>query len=102
MPGSRPPLTISPQSRPPIPDEPVNTLAVVDRPDDLEVLSTILRQPGYNIICARSGAEALKRVLDTDFAVILLDVMMPGMDGFEVASTIKRRPRSSHTPILFL
>jgi PAS domain S-box-containing protein len=77
-------------------------LAVDDRPDDLDALSTILSRPGYNIICARSGAEALKRVLDTDFAVILLDVMMPGMDGFEVATIIKRRPRSSHTPILFL
>ncbi|HEX2572710.1 MAG TPA: ATP-binding protein [Polyangia bacterium] len=77
-------------------------LLVDDRPQDLAVLSSILAHPDYRLVTARSGMEALRRVLERDFAVILLDVRMPGMDGFEVASAIKSRDRSRHTPILFL
>jgi PAS domain S-box-containing protein len=82
--------------------EPASVLLVDDRPEDLLALSNMLTHPEYRLVMARSGAEALRRVLETDFAVILLDVMMPGMDGFEVASMIKSRDRSRHTPILFL
>jgi PAS domain S-box-containing protein len=86
------------------PDSPrlANILLVDDRPQDLAVLAGILAHPDYRLVTARSGMEALRRVLEMDFAVILLDVRMPGMDGFEVASAIKNRDRSRHTPILFL
>jgi PAS domain S-box-containing protein len=80
----------------------VDLLIVDDRAEDLKALTEILFAPGYNVVGARSGNEALKRVLSQDFAVIMLDVMMPGMDGFEVASLIKQRDRSRHTPIIFL
>jgi PAS domain S-box-containing protein len=83
-------------------DSTVDILIVDDRVGDLAAMSEILAGPGYNVIGASSGKEALRRVLEQDFAVILLDVMMPTMDGFEVASLIRQRDRSRHTPIIFL
>ena len=80
----------------------VKLLLVDDRHDDLEILRLTLDGPGYELVTARSGAEALRRVLTEDFACIVLDVLLPVMDGFEVASLIKSRDRSKHTPILFL
>jgi PAS domain S-box-containing protein len=77
-------------------------LVVDDRAEDLLAIRTVLDDPGYRIVTAQSGREALLQVLKQDFAVILLDAHMPGMDGFEVASIIKQRERSRHTPILFL
>ncbi len=77
-------------------------LLVDDRRENLTALVAVLGGMGENLVSAGSGPEALKRVLDTDFAVILLDVQMPGMDGFETASLIRRRERSRHTPIIFL
>src|SRR5262249_37644589 len=68
----------------------------------LVALEAILAGKGLNIVRAQSGAEALLRVLDDDFAVILLDVQMPEMDGFEAAALIRERDRSQHTPIIFL
>jgi PAS domain S-box-containing protein len=62
----------------------------------------MLRAPGLEIVTAESGEAALRHVLQEDFAVILLDVQMPGLDGYEVASLIRSRPRSSRVPILFL
>lgn len=82
--------------------QPINILLVDDREQDLLALTNVLAGPGYNLITARSGQEALRRILEHEFAVILLDVLMPGMDGFEVARTIKQRDRSRHTPIIFL
>jgi PAS domain S-box-containing protein len=82
--------------------EPVNILLVDDRPENLTALVSTLDQPDYRLITATSGQEALKLVLKTSFAVILLDVLMPVMDGFEVASLIKSRERSRHIPIIFL
>jgi PAS domain S-box-containing protein len=82
--------------------EVVKLLLVDDRHDDLEILRMTLDAPGYELVTARSGAEALRRVLSEDFACIVLDVLLPMMDGFEVASLIKSRDRSKHTPILFL
>ena len=79
-----------------------NILAVDDEPRNLQVLQEILQSPGQNLVLANSGEQALRCVLKNDFAVILLDARMPGMDGFEIASLIRRRPRSRHTPIIFL
>ena len=75
---------------------------VDDRPENLLALEAILQGLGHELIRASSGEEALKRLLTTDFAVILLDVQMPGMDGFETAAHIKRREKTRDIPILFL
>ena len=80
----------------------VDVLLVDDQPKNLIALGAILSGMGLNLVEARSGEEALRRVLDGDFAVILMDVQMPGMDGFETAALIRERDRSSHTPIIFL
>jgi PAS domain S-box-containing protein len=82
--------------------EPVDILLVDDRPADLRVLEELLADPLHRLVTAQTGKDALKRVLHHDFAVILLDMLMPDMDGFEVASIIKQRERSRHTPIVFL
>ncbi len=82
--------------------EPVDILLIDDRTEDLLALAHVLAGPEYRVQMARSGAEALKRLLEQDFAVILLDVFMPVMDGFELASLIKQRERSQQTPIIFL
>src|SRR5882672_10184941 len=80
----------------------VNILLVDDRPENLLALEAILEPLGQNMIRADSGPEALKQVLWLDFAVILLDVQMPGMNGFEVAEIIKSREKSRTIPIIFL
>lgn len=80
----------------------VNILVVDDRAENLLALEAVLTDPGYRIVRARSGREALKEVLDQDFALILLDVQMPGVDGYETAVLIRERPRSRQTPIIFL
>jgi PAS domain S-box-containing protein len=79
----------------------VNILLVDDRADKLLALEAILGDLGENLVKATSGREALKKLLETDFAVILLDVNMPGMDGFETAALIRQRERSEKTPIIF-
>ncbi len=79
-----------------------NLLLVDDRPQNLLALEAILEPLGQRLVTASSGEEALRRLLDDDFAVILLDVQMPGMDGFETAETIKRRQRTRDVPIIFL
>jgi signal transduction histidine kinase/DNA-binding response OmpR family regulator len=83
-------------------DEKINILIVDDLPEKLLVLESILEELGENLIKASSGAEALRLVLEHDFAVILLDVYMPGMSGFETAGLIRQRRKSSHTPIIFI
>jgi signal transduction histidine kinase len=82
--------------------KPVNILVVDDRDENLLALEAVLSDPGYRIVRARSGREALKEVLDQDFALILLDVQMPGVDGYETAVLIRERQRSRQTPIIFL
>ncbi|MBC7513437.1 MAG: response regulator [Herminiimonas sp.] len=81
-------------------------LVVNDDPGSLLALTSLLSQwvsdSPYEIVTARSGEEALRQVLLDDFAVILLDVNMPGMDGFETAEAIHARPRSSAIPIIFI
>src|SRR5436190_5347792 len=80
----------------------VNILLVDDRSDKLLALNAILTPLGQNLIEARSGKEAVRLLLKTEFAVILMDVSMPGMDGFETAAFIRKRPASEHTPIIFV
>jgi len=83
-------------------DERVSILLVDDRPENLLALEAILEPLGQDLIRANSGPEALKKVLEVDLSVILLDVQMPGMNGFEVAEIIKSRERSRTIPIIFL
>ena len=80
----------------------VDILIVDDRPENLLALEAILEPLGQRIVRASSGQEALRRLLERDFAVILLDVQMPGMNGFEAARLIKSRERTKHIPIIFL
>lgn len=79
----------------------LNILLVDDRPDQLLVLESVLVELDQNLIRAGSGREALRFLLSNDCAVILLDVNMPDLDGFETANLIRRHPRSSQIPIIF-
>jgi signal transduction histidine kinase len=81
---------------------PISILLVDDRSENLRALEALLDPLGYQLVLARSGEEALRCVLRDDFAVILLDVQMPSMDGFETAELIRGRDRSRNTPIIFL
>ncbi len=80
-------------------------LIVDDVPQNIQILGNILRKEGYDIAFAKSGEETLKRVKNKDFDLILLDIMMPGMDGYETCKIIKEKEREkekSETPIVFL
>src|SRR5688572_27774890 len=77
-------------------------LLVDDRPENLLALEAILSALDQTLVRASSGEEALKRLLVEDVAVLLLDVQMPGMDGFETAAHVKRREKTRDIPILFL
>ncbi|HXO20543.1 MAG TPA: response regulator [Thermoanaerobaculia bacterium] len=84
-------------------DEPkVSILLVDDSPEKLLTLSVILAELGPEIVEASSGREALRHLLSQEFAVILLDVNMPGLDGFETAALIRQRKSSEQTPIIFI
>src|SRR5438045_850664 len=80
----------------------VNILLVDDRSENLLALEGILRSLDQRLVKASSGAEALKYLLRNEAAVILLDVEMPEMDGFQTAALIRERDKSRHTPIIFL
>lgn len=80
----------------------VNILLVDDQPARLLSYQAVLAELGETLVSARSGEEALKRLMDDEFAVILLDVSMPGMDGFETAHMIHQHPRFENTPIIFV
>lgn len=84
------------------PQDRVKILLVDDTPDNLVSLEAALEGLGQELVLAQSGTEALRHLLDADFAAILLDVKMPDMDGFQTAELIRSRKRSRHTPILFL
>ena len=80
----------------------VKLLLVDDDPNNLLALQAVLEPLDQELMLASSGTDALRLCLDNDFAAILLDVSMPGMDGFEAAELIRARNRSRHTPMLFL
>lgn len=83
-------------------EEKAKILVCDDLAENLTSYQAILEELGQELIMVRSGEEALKEVLKNDFAVILLDVNMPGIDGLETASLIRNRKRSAHTPIIFI
>lgn len=83
-------------------DVPVKILLVDDQPGRLLTYRAILEPLGEALVDARSGVEALKRLMEDEYALILLDVNMPGMDGFETASLIHQHPRFENTPIIFV
>jgi PAS domain S-box-containing protein len=83
-------------------EEPVNILLVDDQPHNLLALESILGEMGQRLVKAQSGRAALRALLEEDFAVILLDVQMPDLDGFETAHLVRERDRSHDTPIIFL
>ncbi|MFL5345253.1 MAG: ATP-binding protein [Hyalangium sp.] len=85
-----------------LPREKVPILLVDDQPEGLMALEATLAPLGHQLVTARSGREALRQLLHQDFAVVLLDVVMPEMDGFETAQLIREREKSRNTPILFL
>ncbi len=84
------------------PAEKINILVVDDAPDKLLSLETVLADLNQNVVTATSGTEALRKLLKQEFAVILLDVNMPGMDGFETAGLIRQRKSTARVPIIFV
>jgi len=83
-------------------DERTSILVVDDLAEKLLVFETILDELGQELVFARSGAQALREVLQREFAVILLDVNMPDIDGFETATLLRKYKKSAHTPIIFI
>ena len=93
LPAAPAPLTLA---------DPVNILIVDDEPKNLTVLETVLDDPGYRLIRANSGDQALLALMAHEFAVLVLDVRMPDMTGFELAQLIKERKKTAQVPIIFL
>ncbi len=83
-------------------NEPVKVLLVDDRPENLIALESLLDQPGLELIKAASGNEALQYLVAHDVALVLLDVQMPGMDGYETAELMRLNPKTRGTPIIFV
>jgi PAS domain S-box-containing protein len=81
---------------------PINILIVDDEPKNLTVLETILDNPGYRLVRAESADQALLALVDEEFALLILDVRMPEMTGFELAQLIKERKKTARVPIIFL
>jgi len=79
-----------------------NVLLVDDHPANLLALEAVLEPLHCNLVRATSGEEALKQLLNREFAVVLIDVMMPGLDGFQTTDLIRARPETRHVPIIFL
>lgn len=94
--------TVSGASREIRAESKIRILVVDDQPDNLLSVEAVLERMDLEIVTAQSGREALRQLLESDFAVIVLDVMMPEMDGFETAALIRSRERSRLTPIIFL
>jgi PAS domain S-box-containing protein len=82
--------------------DPINILLVDDEPKNLLALETVLADPGYRLICAHSADEALLALVKEEFALLVLDIQMPGMNGFELAHMVKQRKKTSSVPIIFL
>ena len=82
--------------------EPINILIVDDEPRNLTVLETVLADPGYRLVRAESAEQALLALVVEEFALLILDIRMPGMTGFELAQMIKERKKTARVPIIFL
>ena len=80
----------------------INILAVDDRAENLLAIESILEADEVNIVRANSGNEALSLMFDYDFALVLLDVQMPGMDGFEAATLMRGSEKTRHIPIILI
>jgi signal transduction histidine kinase len=83
-------------------DSPINILLVDDEPRNLTVLESILLDPGYRLVRAESPNQALLALVQEEFALIVLDIQMPGMSGFELAQMVKQRKKTAGVPIIFL
>src|ERR1700740_2183044 len=83
-------------------DGKVSILLVDDQPSRLLTYESVLNGFGWNLVAARSGLEALEKLMREEFAVVLMDVSMPDMDGFEAARLIHEHPRFERTPIIFV
>src|SRR5215208_4165964 len=81
---------------------PVNILIVDDQPKNLTVLESVLNDPDYRLIRAESADQALLALVVEEFALLILDIRMPGMTGFELAKMIKERKKTARVPIIFL
>lgn len=82
--------------------EPVSVLVVDDRPENLVAMEAVLRRPDRRLLTATSGNDALRLLLRNEVAVALLDVQMPGMDGYEIARLMRGEARTRHVPIIFV
>ncbi|MGZ4974052.1 MAG: response regulator, partial [Limisphaerales bacterium] len=96
------PLSKPRNVQPEHPKIPAKILIVDDREDKLAALESVLATLGETIILAKSGRDALREILHHEFAVILMDVFMPSMDGFETAAMIRQRAQCASTPIIFI
>src|SRR5688572_24302705 len=83
-------------------DAPINILIVDDDPRNLAVLESLLDDPGYRIVRAESGRQALLALVAEEFALLILDIRMPDMTGFELAQIVKSRTKTASIPIIFL
>ncbi|MCE9552009.1 MAG: response regulator [Planctomycetes bacterium] len=83
-------------------EQPINILIVDDEPKNLTVLETVLSDPGYRLVRAESADQALLALVVEEFALLILDIRMPGMTGFELAQMIKERKKTAQVPIIFL
>ena len=83
-------------------DEKIGVLIVDDKPENLLVLESLLARPGLNLVKAASGNEALGLLLSQEFALVLMDVQMPDMDGFETAELMRSHRATKHIPIVFV
>ena len=104
-PASKPQPELEPAaagSAPELDAVPISILLVDDDPKNLTVLETVLADPGYRLVAVTSADEALLALINQEFAVLVLDIQMPGMNGFELAQMIKKRKKTAHVPIIFL
>ncbi len=83
-------------------DERISILLVDDEPRNLTVLKSVLEESGYRLVCAESAEQALLALVVDEFALLIIDIQMPGMSGFELVQMIKQRKKTSGVPIIFL